>query len=182
MYTCNICDYSLNIGKITSSSSYTVVQMSDPSEFIKLTTTKKKNNINTNNSFELLFDINTLNSVMQKLNLTQDVSTIITEKFNNIKKNMRPNAFCLKCTNCNETFVLPPGILMTFKLKKTNNYNTIINIDDIISDYTLPRTRDFICSNKKCKADIHSKEAIIYRPNPAEYVTHYICVNCKTFI
>jgi hypothetical protein len=68
---------------------------------------------------------------------------------------------------------------MSIKLKKTNDVS-IDNVSDIVEDYTYPRTKDFICPNDKCKVSDHQKEAVIYRPNPSEYTTNYICVNCHT--
>lgn len=178
MYTCTTCNYALNIGKVTSSSAENSVDITDPVVFIKMFVNKRKKQDQSDSTLELNFDINALNVAIQKANLKPDVSNMIITKFNNIKKSMRPNTFCLKCNNCNETFVLPPGVLSTVKLKKTSDNNSMINIDDLISDFTLHRTRDFICPNKECTTT--DKEAIIYRPNPDEFITQYICVNCKT--
>ena len=58
-----------------------------------------------------------------------------------------------------------------------------IDIDLIISDQTLPRTKDYICQNKKCKthnsSNYFEKEAVFYRPNPDKYITKYACCVCK---
>lgn len=180
MYTCVTCSYALTIGKVTSQLTENNISISDPTEFIKMFVNKRKKQDQADNILELNFDINALNSAIQKANLKTDVSTVLITKYNNIKKNMRPNTFCLNCSYCNETFVLPPGVLLTFKLKKTNNNQTILNIDDLISDNTLHRTKDFICSNKECENTHPDKEAIIYRPDPDEFITQYLCVNCKT--
>lgn len=191
MYTCQVCNYALTIGKITSSMQENIITINDPNEFIKMFVNKKKKNNSTlsgqstgqqslDSTMELNFDTNSLDSLIKKNNVKQDVAVLITEKFNTIKKNTRPNTFCLKCSNCNETFILPPGKLLSIKLKKTNTTNNIENIDEIIHDYTLPRTKDYICPNSECKVSDLDKEAIIYRPNPAEFLTQYICVNCQT--
>jgi len=183
MYTCQVCNYALTIGKITSSMQENIITLNDPNEFIKMFINKKKriDQMSLDASMELNFDINALNSQIQKNNIKPDVSTVIVNKFNIIKKNMRPNTFCLKCSNCNEVFILPPGKLLSIKLKKNTNMDlNIDNIDEIINDYTLPRTKDFICPNSECKVKDIDKEAIIYRPNPSEYLTQYICVNCNT--
>jgi len=176
METCEICNYTLSIGKITSQDSTIVIN--DPSEFIKIMNKKKKDNITM--SLELNFDISVLMSLIQKNGLKQEVSNYIIDNYNLIKKNSKPNTFCLRCDQCNETFVLKPGKLLSLKLRKNTNISNIINTSEIITDLTLPRTKDFICPNKDCKVKPNEKEAILYRPNPNEYITQYICVNCQT--
>jgi hypothetical protein len=160
-----------------------MITLNEPIEFIRIFTNKKKKSEKTDNidiPLNLTFDLNTLNQQLLKHNLKQETNNLIVEKFNNIKKNTKPNTFCLKCTQCNETFILPAGILSTTKLKKNNTMIGIENVDEIVTDYTLPRTKDFICPNKDCSKDDLKKEAIIYRPNPLEFVTQYICSSCKT--
>ena len=182
MYTCQVCNYSLTIGKTTNASQENMISLSDPNEYIKMFTNKKKK-IDANSidiPMELTFDLNSLSQQMAKNNVKPEMVTLITNKFNIVKKNMRPNTFCLKCSQCNETFILPPGKLSTIKLKKTSSVNNIDNISEIITDYTLPRTKDYICPNNECKVDDVNKEAIIYRPNMNDFITQYICTSCKT--
>lgn len=181
MYTCQVCNYALTIGKLTSSDNTIVIN--EPIDFIRMfnNKNKKKQDTNINESMELTFDINSLEAAIKKnTTIKSDVSTSIITKYNSIKKNMRPNTFCLKCAQCNETFILPPGKISSIKLKKTSTNNNIDNVVEIISDYTLPRTKDFICPNKACKVDLALKEAVLYRPNTEEYITQYICTNCTT--
>lgn len=181
MHTCQVCNYSLSIGKLTSQENTIVV--SDANEFIKMfnSKSKKKHDININESMELTFDLNSLDSLIKKnSNIKPEFTKLLVDKYNSIKKNMRPNTFCLKCAQCNETFILPPGKISSIKLKKTNNISNIDNVLEIITDNTLPRTKDFICTNKHCNVDPVLKEAVIYRPNPSEFVTQYICTNCAT--
>jgi len=158
-----------------------MITLNDPNDYIKMFTGKKKkidmNSIDV--PMELTFDLNALGAQITKNGVKPEVASIILTKFNIIKKNMRPNTFCLKCSQCNEIFILPPGKLSTIKLKKTSNINTIDNVNEVITDYTLPRTKDFICPTKACNDD-PMKEAIIYRPNVNEFITQYICTNCKT--
>jgi len=159
-----------------------MITLNDPNDYIKMFTGKKKK-IDANSidvPMELTFDLTSLTSQITKSGIKSDVANVITSKFNIIKKNMKPNTFCLKCSQCNEIFILPPGKLSTIKLKKTSNINNIDNVDEVVTDYTLPRTKDFICPNKECKPEEIKREAIIYRPNLNEFITQYICVNCKT--
>ena len=182
MYTCQVCNYALTIGKLTSSLQENIIVINDPNEYIKMFTGKKKKiDINSIDiPLELTFDSNALNAQITKNAVKPDIANIILQKFNLIKKNTRPNTFCLKCSQCNEVFILPPGKLSTIKLKKTSTSHNIDNINEIITDNTLPRTKDFICPNKSCDATEQNKEAVIYRPNLNEFITQYICVNCKT--
>jgi len=185
MYTCQVCNYSLTISKITTTNQSNMISISDPNDYIKMFIGRKKK-IDSSSSkqvdipMELTFDLNSLNTQMTKSGLKPEMVSTITNNFNLVKKNMRPNTFCLKCSQCNEIFILPPGKLSTIKLKKISSINNVDNVDEIITDYTLPRTKDFICPNKDCKIDEINKEAVIYRPNPEEYITRYICTNCKT--
>jgi hypothetical protein len=181
MYTCKVCNYALTISKVTSQDNATVINT--PAEFVKLfvkpARSKKTVEIDVDMVLELPFELDALNTQINKNGYKPEIASMLTEKFTNIKKNTRPNTFCLKCTQCNENFVLPPGKIMSIKLKKTNELS-IDNIADIVGDYTFPRTKDFICPNDKCKTKDHEKEAILYRPNPDDYTTNYICVNCHT--
>ena len=181
MNTCQVCNYALSIGKLTTQENIVVVN--DASEFIKMfnTKNKKKQDISINETMDLAFDLNTLEIAIKKnANIKPEFISLLIEKYNVIKKNMRPNTFCLKCAQCNETFILPPGKLFSVKLKKTTNINNIENVSEIVTDPTLPRTKDFICPNKSCKVSDILKEAVLYRPNPLEYTTQYICNNCLT--
>lgn len=186
MYNCQNCAYSLTITKMTSAIQEHIISITDPAEFIKIFVNRRKKVtdqlLNVDASMELNFELNGLNQQMQKSNIKDEIAAVIVAKFHNIKKNMRPNTFCLECTKCNEIFVLQPGIISTIKIKKTANVSAVENPEEIVTDLTLERTKDFICPNKECNksVDIMNKEAVYYRPNPEEYVTKLICVNCYT--
>ena len=181
MYTCKVCNYTLTIGKVSSQNNPTIIET--PTEFIRMfvksRSKKMSMDVNVDMTFELPFELDALTTQINKNGYKEDVNKMLIEKFTNIKKNTRPNTFCLKCVQCNEDFVLPPGKIISIKLKKSYN-SAIINIQDIIGDHTFSRTKDFICTNKNCNVNDHRKEAVLYRPNPNEYVTNYICVNCNT--
>ena len=183
MYTCKVCNYSLTISKVTSQDNSTIVNT--PAEFAKIFVKPARSkkpiiDVDIDMILELPFALDSLNALINKNGYKPEVAKMLTDKFNDIKKNTRPNTFCLKCTQCNENFVLPPGRIMSIKLKKSSGVVIDNNIEDIIGDYTFSRTKDFICTNEKCKVEDHLKEAVIYRPNPNEYITNYICVNCHT--
>lgn len=186
MYTCQNCDYALTITKLTTGIQGNLLSITDPNEFIKMFINRRKKitdkNTNIDPSMELNFELNTLTQQLEKNNIKEDISKIIIEKFNIIKKNMRPNTFCLACTKCNEIFVLPPGIISSMKIKKISNINGVENPEEIVTDYTLERTKDFICPNAECEknTNLTDKEAVYYRPNANEFITKLICVNCYT--
>ena len=176
MQTCEICNYTLSIGKISTSDMHN--ELTDVIKFINIF----KNNLNsdTNIIFNLLFDKKELNDIITKQNIDKEMSTLLMNKYDSIKKYSKINMFCLKCTQCSEIFTLTQRTLLSTKLKKTSKKINLINTSEVITDYTLPRTKDFICPNKECKTDPILKEAVIYKPILNEHITYYICVNCET--
>ena len=147
MYNCQNCAYALTITKMTTATQGNIISVTDPSEFIKIFVNRRKKvaeqYLNVDASMELNFELSGLTQQLQKSNIKDEIANTIIEKFNTIKKNMRPNTFCLECTKCNEVFVLPPGIISTIKLKKTANVSAVENPEEIVTDLTLERTKDF---------------------------------------
>ena len=180
MNVCEICNYDLEISKITPDMMNNITTIKEPNEFIKLFSKKKRASQSYDLSMELLFDKKSLTDKLKNSNIDTDTATLIVEKFISIQSNTKQNSFCWKCTNCGQTCVLDSGIIMTTNLISNDKINEINNIDDIIDDFTYPRTKDFICPNCDDETEPSKKEAIIYRPNPKKYDTVYICVNCKT--
>jgi hypothetical protein len=179
MNTCTVCNNALTISKKTSDTS---INVNDPNDFIKMfikPRTKRLSDIEPNMAMNLNFELNTLNNLIKKNGYKDDVKKVLLEKYNLIKKNMIPNSFSLKCNQCNEYFILNPGVIMSIKIKKSVT-NNIDNVVEIIEDQTLNRTKDFVCPNENCKVSDQLKEAVIYKPNSSSHDTQYICVNCKT--
>jgi hypothetical protein len=191
MYTCRYCTYALTITKNTTALQENIIAITDPNEYVKMFVNRKKktdksgnNAMNVDSAVELNFELNALILQLQKSNIKEDMAATIIEKYNIIKKNTRPNTFCLKCTKCNEIFILPPGIISTIKIKRTATIGAVENPEEIVTDLTLERTKNFICTNKQCEENTApiDKEAVYYRPNPEEFVTKLICVNCYSII
>ena len=186
MYNCQNCAYALTITKMTTAIQGNIIAITDPSEFIKIYVNRRKKVteriLNVDTALELNFELNSLVQQLQKSNIKDDIATTIIEKFNIIKKNMKPNTFCLECTKCNEVFVLPSGIISSIKVTKILKIGAVENPAEIITDLTLERTKDFICPNKECdkNTSLLNKEAVYYRPTPEEYITKLICANCYT--
>lgn len=179
MYTCKVCNYALTISK--SNNLDTVAIINNPQEFCKVfaKTSRSKKDQNVDMMFNITIDSNLLKTYLNGSNYKEDVKTMLLDKLENIKKNTSPNTFCLKCSQCDEKFMLPPGKIMSIKIRKSSGLQHD-NIVEIIEDPTLLRTKDFVCPNKKCNVPDDEKEAVIFRPNPEEYTTQYICVNCQT--
>ena len=62
--------------------------------------------------------------------------------------------------------------------KKDNNndyYEDLSIINTRLNDFTLPRTKDFICPNKNCISHKNNldKEAVFYRPYKNSYKIKY---------
>jgi len=84
------------------------------------------------------------------------------------------------CKYCNYHKPIKSGTII---YSKDHNNNATTEIDDftgMIDNYTLPRTRNYMCKNKKCETykNIDIKEAVITK-NRAERIV-YICTICTT--
>lgn len=176
MQTCKICNYTLTIGKIHTSDN--INKIINPINFINIFIHTLKSDIDM--VIDLTFDIKDLMIELQKQNIKDETYKLLIHKYNTIKKYSKLNTFCLKCTQCNEIFILTQRILLSTKLKKTSKKINLIDVSEIITDYTLPRTKDFICPNKDCNPDPILKEAVIYKPILNEHNTYYVCVTCQT--
>lgn len=179
MNTCEVCQYSLEISKYSQQKLNNITSYSEPGEFIKLfTAKKKKQSTDPSVSLELLFDKKALTDKMVSMDINAETKKMIVDKFTEYQNGVKPNKFCWECTNCAQTYILNPGVIASISYKKTSKQIVIENIDDIIDDPTYFRDNDIVCPNSSCKRE--KKAAILYRPNPAEYGSVYICVDCKT--
>ncbi len=92
--------------------------------------------------------------------------------------------FILKCTSCGENYHLEPEtVIYSLNFKKQQSSFNDDNIDLKLFDPTLPRTKDYICANKKCSSltkgfDMKNKEAVFYRAS-GSYHMKYACLVCK---
>lgn len=84
------------------------------------------------------------------------------------------------CRNCDNVEEIKPSTLIYSK--SYTFYNSIIEEDYsyLIHDNTLPRTRNYICPNKKCKTHKNENlnEAIITKNENKRVI--YICTICLT--
>lgn len=95
-----------------------------------------------------------------------------------IEKKEKNQAY-FQCNNCGMYEVIEPGTLIYSKSTKSKTLMTEQN-KDLIHDSTLPRTKKYVCPNKKCESHTNSKvkEAVFYKKD--HFVT-YICRVCETF-
>ena len=111
--------------------------------------------------------------------LSQENQKIILlnyEKMNNL------NSFGFyNCLNCNFFSNIENGTILIDNTKVLHTKSDI-NLKLQSSNNILPRTRDFICPNKDCKA--HNKlfterEAVFYRVDKSFRIA-YLCCECYT--
>ena len=104
----------------------------------------------------------------------------ITKNIENVKLEKKDkNLAYFQCDNCGMYELIEPGTLIYSKSAK-NQVLIAEQNKDLIYDATLPRTRKYVCPNKKCDSHSNSKtkEAVFYKKD--HYVT-YICCVCETF-
>jgi hypothetical protein len=173
MYFCPKCNFILDITKNLSSQN--INEISSIEDFIE-----KSLNDDLDNIIKLKFSKNELmkSSIFKKLDT--DNQNLVTNKYNIFTNDNILNAYFV-CDNCNYNTKLEAGT-MIFKSSTAND----VDDDDKflksrILDNTLPRTKDFICPNKKCDSknvNDKSREAIFYRPDSNKYNLKYVCCTC----
>ena len=171
MKFCPKCNFMLDICNNVSSN--LLIEIKSSEEFIDLL-----NNINELNfNYKIKFKLSDLqkNKNFNKLN-DSDKNRILSN-FNKLSKS---NNILFFCNNCNYIEPMENGKIL-FTSSYINNKINLANEKKIIIDPTLPRTKDFICPNKKCSSNLkkkNNKEAIFYRPDPKSYKLIYVCVSC----
>ena len=171
MYFCPKCNFMLDIcNKISNN---IISEINSVEEFIELF-----NNINDLDfNYKFKFKLNDLEKNKNFLKLDQKNKDNLIK---NYKKIYNTNNVYFFCNNCNYIEPIENG-----KILFTSNVNNTINIpndENIISDKTTPRTKDFICPNKQCITNSKKKvdkEAIFFRPDPKSYKLIYICTSCN---
>ena len=85
------------------------------------------------------------------------------------------------CNNCHYSKGIEEGAILYRESFYNNNYEDLSIIDSRLDESIMPRTKDFICPNKKCISHKNGKdkEAIFYRPYKDSHQIKYICKDCK---
>lgn len=172
MKFCPKCNFMLDICNKISNNLLNEINSSD--EFIELI--KNVNDIDYN--YKLKFKLNDLQKNKTFIKLDANNKNKILTYFNKINKT---NNILFFCNNCNYIEPIENGkILFTSSNINKKNIN-LPNDKNLIIDPTLPRTKDFICPNKKCITNLKkiNKEAVFFRPDPKSYKLIYICISCS---
>lgn len=85
------------------------------------------------------------------------------------------------CNNCGFVESIKDGTLIFSRTSQTKSQFYSDNYHDLVNSNILPRTRKYICSNKKCDSykDPNKREAIMFRLSNS-YQIKYICLACKS--
>lgn len=174
MYFCPKCNFMLDINNKISNN--IIQEINSVEEFIELF-----NNINDLDfNYKFKFKLADLQKNKKFLKLNSENKNNLINNFNKI---YNTNNIYFFCNNCNYIEPIENGkVLFTSSNLNNNNKFDLPNDINIISDKTTPRTKDFICPNKKCITNSKknaNKEAIFFRPNPKSYKLVYICVSCS---
>ena len=126
-----------------------------------------------------------LNSKNKELvfNKIQDLLTVDKKKIKSQikpgKDDVQPTFFI--CNNCGYSEKIRPGTQI-FSRTSENISRTyaVSDYSDMLHSDILPRTRKYICPNKKCIShkDLSKREAVFFRLNNS-FRLKYICTACK---
>lgn len=182
MSFCKQCNYALDISKIIPIVNQGKIEKTDVITNVNDFIARILKKTETNNLI-LGFQINQINNNSKFKKLSKPNQETIIKAFHEIiQKNDNKTGVHFICKNCGYTEPLPPKTIIFSE--NLNSIKTTIdtNYDLIINDYTLPRTRDYICKNSKCSSHDSknklTKEAVFYRTDG--YKTKYVCCLCKT--
>ena len=122
-------------------------------------------------------NINIKESDIEKSKLDKNKKELI---LNQIKALKLTNNVGYQCNNCGNIELLnaTEEIYSISNIKSKLDFNVEKN-KIIFMDYTLPRTKDYLCKNPKCGThkDSKLKEAVFYRNNDGLSLT-YLCGEC----
>jgi len=169
MKYCDVCFYSLDIKKSSNKKEETI---SNPENFVEIYQTVDKTSIT--------FSKKDLEDYLNNNKFDEKKKKDILDTFSKLKKKEASNYY-YNCTNCESTFDIDPNTLIYSINFDINNGIVNNNVDMKINDPILPRTKDYICPNKKCESHNNSKnkESIWYRTVPNEFNIEYICCVCN---
>jgi hypothetical protein len=129
------------------------------------------------------FDLSNLktNNLYKKLN-KEDKNKVV-EVFKNIKDDTTADGVYYICNNCGYFKSIRRGELLFSKNYSKTDVVESVDYELKCADYTLPRTKDYICKNKNCithdKKNYKLKEALWFRQTESYQLT-YVCCVCKT--
>lgn len=85
------------------------------------------------------------------------------------------------CKYCDNFKPIEPGTLIYSKNYDTSESSDMENFSQYIHDYTLARTKAYICKNKSCESHTNDtvKEAVMTKNTTDQIV--YVCTACSTY-
>lgn len=105
-----------------------------------------------------------------------------SKKDNNTGEYTLSDAFFI-CYNCFYSQRIESGtkIMSRAPEGRVHGYHTIDRYSNYIEDNTLPRTKNYKCSNNTCPSHKNpaDKEAVFFRPSEKSYETWYACTLCN---
>lgn len=168
---CAICKFQLNIEKLSTKKS---IILNKPIDII---------NLNFISSYEYIINFSK-KELLEYLNENKTINKNETiTLFENINQKKSILKFIQKCTNCGYEYELKPKkVIYSLNFESSYNFNDE-NIDLLLNNPILPRTKDYKCPNEECKTNSQTfnpieKEAVIYKGNNS-YKPKYACTICK---
>ena len=180
MFPCPKCDYALEITKNISKekSSEKKIKVLNISSFLN----NILNNIPIKKNMIINFSVDALKKSNMYKKLDKDNKTKAINTITKLKQIKSSNVHFI-CGNCGYYTALKDKTLLFSKNHKTT-VPPLITKDYELKCYdpTLPRTKNYICKNKKCithdKKNEKSKEAVWFRQINSHQLV-YVCCVCK---
>lgn len=135
----------------------------------------------------ITFSTKDLTKHLDNINKSASEKETIIKKYNDlVKQQGHKSEYCYECTKCFKQYALHAGtkiISINYDIDNSivNNVSAEVRFKN---DQTLPRSKDYICPNLKCKShdekEFKNKECAWYRTdkNGVNYYTNYICGMC----
>lgn len=176
MYFCNNCNSILNITKKISVPFIKEYNDDDENVFIEDILNKNDEGV-----FKIKFNISKLTKSSKFKQLDEKEKYKIQQVYKAHTNKLNSTYFV--CENCNYHKILSSEITIFESIieeKLNEDKSSMLFKKD---DWTLPRTKDFICPNKSCltnkKGYEVQREAIFYRPYTDKYYLKYLCTTCN---
>ena len=176
MFFCPKCNFSLDISKTIPQEISGNIQLKNPKDFIDMFLDD-----DLEGNIKLIFSKKTLLSIKDYKKLSDENKENINKKYIEINSTGYNIAYFI-CKNCQFITKLNQGTSIYKVSSQLNNDEHNDNINFRIKDNTLPRTKDYVCPNNKCRGhnDLLDKEAVFYRPDKNSYRLEYNCCICNT--
>ena len=175
MFFCPKCNFSLDLSKNIPPEISGDIQIKTAKDFIEIASDD-----DIDGNIKVNFSKKDLISSREYKKLSTDEKEIVDKKFKDIN-DVSFNLAYFICNNCQFVTKLENGTKV-YEVSMKAKYTQNENLENKINDFTLPRTKDYICPNKKCAShkNTSDKEAIFYRAYKNSYNLRYVCGICET--